>query len=165
MDYYPGLEIREQALSPTDALVLGLRGSSAAISAPGFQAPEALQARRTRDAKMQNAINISEGFLELAPLPQGAGAQGDRARVSSGLSSWLKLWGYITAPALKLYHNTPVSDTSVTSVSSASTIQGSKKSTIIRDTIQTTPLYISFPSKPPQPALKCPNQSAAGNRH
>lgn len=54
---------------------------------------------------MQNAVNIPKGFLELAPLHQGAGVQEDQAQVSSGVSSWLILWGLFTAPALKLYQH------------------------------------------------------------
>lgn len=82
---------------------------------------------------MQNAVNIPKGFLELAPLHQGAGVQEDQAQVSSGVSSWLILWGLFTAPALKLYqHHT------VARICSASTIQSSKKSTTIRDSTQTT---------------------------
>lgn len=69
---------RDQGTSPfpAHALVLGLSGSSAAISAPGFQAPEALQARRHLRHQNAKCCKYSQGFSGTGPSSPGCWSAG-----------------------------------------------------------------------------------------
>jgi len=97
----------------------GLRGSSAAPSAPHFPAPtEAPRAERTRDPETPNAL---QGFSGTGRSPPGCwGAGGPGTRVLGGVSSQLMPPSSAVRP--------PAPGTSATSITSASATPGSERS-------------------------------------